>query len=145
MIDEPIIRPTEMSAIKLANKLRVKLKILKAARPGEIAKYRRALTAWRRDMAAWIEAHGKARVMKISDTELREHDERYRYTGYADLPAFNHVQFFDGAPRTPLYPKASREKIAAIQKALRHLAITGQKTVKVDSEMIEKFFNDTLV
>lgn len=128
-----------MPALKWAAKLKAKLKTLKAARPKELAYYKADCAAWRIAMKTWISKHGTKRVEEINDSELKSSEDRYRRNDGVD---FNHSAFFKDAPKTPKYPAMTEKRIGQIQAALRGLAITGQKTVRVDDEMIKKFFGD---
>ena len=117
-----------MKSADLAKKLRARQIALKKQRLVDLAKYDRAFTRWKNELAAWIEKEMPGRVLLIHKTDLAG-------MGYAQkLPS--HV--FANMPSPPRFPEAGA--LDSIAKMLRMLRITGEKTVKVSSREIDLWF-----
>ena len=124
---------TTMKSTVYAKKLRTRLALLKKQRVVELKKYDAEVMVWRRAMVAWLSANGAARVVGITKQELEDYCGRYR----RPIP-FDQEKFFKDAPLPPRFP--SNGRIQDIMRVLRHLAITGQATVKVSPSDTQKLF-----
>jgi hypothetical protein len=123
---------TKIKTKTYAARLRAKLKELQEKRPAELASYKKALDAWRKDLKKWIADNAEQRVDKIKI------DKTERYFG--DRIRFNTSSFFVGAPVPPVYP--SDKQIRDIRNLLRHLGITGQETITVSTEDVARYLGE---
>lgn len=119
---------TTMNAVDLAKKLRAELTKLRAQRVKDLAAYDKDFQSWKKELLHWLHLNGNLRVEKITKGEVQR---SYKNT-------FNTEAFFASGPKPPQEP--SDERIRTIQAMLRHLGITGQKTVRVTSEDVERLF-----
>ncbi len=124
---------TTVKVVPFSKRLQARLKELKAQRGPALKKFNADFTKWKQDLALWTMRNAKKKVENITIDEVRE-ARRYRDSD----PGFTASHFFIGAPKPPAYP--SDKPIREIQRTLRHMAITGQETMRVSSSDIEKWF-----
>ena len=124
-----------MKATVFAKKLRTQLAKDRKMRVTALRRYDIMVDVWRKMMKAWLRATAEARVNEITKKDLKEHTGRY----HRNVP-FNTEAFFRGAPEPPKFP--SDERIRDIQRALHHIAITGQATIKVSESDTKKYFGE---
>ena len=125
-----------IKATVYAKKLREHLAVLKKKRIIDLKKYNTDVDTWRKDLHKWIDREAYDIITKIANSELQDVDRRYA----RNEAGFDTMRFFIGAPKPPVYP--SDKAIRSIQSQLRHIAITGQNTIKVSESDTKQFFGD---
>jgi hypothetical protein len=128
------MEPVTMKATVYAKQLRELLVVLKKKRIIDLKKYNTDVGTWRKDLHKWLDREAYDIIAKITNSELQGIDRRYG----RNEPGFDTDLFFIGAPKPPVYP--SDKTIRSIQSQLRHLAITGQNTIKVSENDTKQFF-----
>lgn len=126
---------TTIKTTVYAKKLRTRLKTLKEERGAARAAFVKATVKWPRDFVVWVKANavGRALNAKVSSYEGRRNWNSNKL-------GFDYEVFFAGAPEPPTL--ADDDQIRAIQGLLRHLAITGQATVRLTTSDVSKYFGD---
>ena len=120
---------TTMKVGPWAAKLRKRIVVLQAKQRKAMAAYKVALDKWRRDVSKWL---------KTADAQyLVPEEERWDGRGMR-INVLS--KFWEGAPLPPKKPADKR--VQEIRNMLRHLALTGQTTVRVDTAMVTRFFSD---
>lgn len=125
---------TQVDVMKFSEKLRAQLRKLQAERPKQLKAFEIAVEKWQREMIVWILANAERRVNSVTRTVIRE-NSHYSSREYPDVSGF-----FRGCPPAPKAP--SDAAIRKIQNALRHIAITGQKTIQVSTDEIASMFGE---
>jgi hypothetical protein len=119
---------TTMGALAYAKKLRAHQKTLKAKHTRDLRAYAVAFEAWKKSLEAWLKSGAIENVRKLTRGSV----SASRYA--ADTAILR------GHPTAPTKP--STDAIDRISGVLRHLAITGQKSVRVSSSDVERYFGD---
>lgn len=123
---------TSMNAILFAKKLRNRQAELKAKHKKDLDNYARDFESWKAALARFLVNDAHKNVAKILrskfDTNRYNHDSYWQNVILADCP------------KPPMKPKD--DVIRKIGSALRHIAITGQKTVHLNSSDLETYFGD---
>lgn len=124
-----------MKTADLARKLRARLAVLRKVRKAALATHDKAFEAWKADLGIWLKSVSAPRALKLSKTEVYS-ENRYGYRSEERPPA----SLFHQAPRPPEPPsdKALRE----VQKTLRFIALTGQRSIEVTPAKLETWFGD---
>jgi hypothetical protein len=124
---------TSLNTLSYAKKLRTRLAALKARRTKNLKRYDIELKAWKLALKNWVLENVDDRIKKMTRTAIGNGRTHY-HDGWS-------TNFFIGAPKEPR--KSNEDKlIQDIQGLLRHLAITGQKTIRVSTRDVERYFAD---
>ena|ERR1700722_14471090 len=127
---------TTVKSTVYAKKLREHLKKLKQDYAKDMEAYDRAVELWKNVLTGWIKVNAVQRVAHISKSELQG------FRGFRSHErGFDTTLFFAGAPKPPTRP--SNKQICDIQNVLRHLAITGQATVRLSTADVAKLLGDS--
>jgi hypothetical protein len=122
---------TSMNAILFAKKLRQRQSELKTKYKKDLDKYARDFESWKAALARFLVNDAKKNVEKLLRSKFDENrysEDYWKSTVLADCPK---------PPKRP-----TDEVIRKIAAALRHIAITGQKTVHLNSSDLETYFGD---
>jgi len=122
---------TSMNAILFAKKLRQRQSELKAKHKKDLDKYARDFESWKAALARFLVNDARKNVERIFRTQIDK--DRYRDSYWKNV-------VLAGCPEPPKRP--GEEVIRKIAAALRHIAITGQKTVHLNSSDLETYFGD---
>lgn len=122
---------SQMNAVAFARKLRARRDELKAKRKRELIKFNQAFENWKKELGKWLAVNGKKRAATILRKE--GHNHRYRDDSYISV-------LLKGHPEPPRYPSSTT--IEQIDSMLRQIAITGQNTIRVTEDMVNKYFKD---
>jgi len=122
---------TSMNSILFAKKLRQRQSELKAKYKKDLDKYARDFESWKAALARFLVHDAKKNVERIFRTQIDR--DRYRDSYWKNA-------VLAGCPEPPKRP--TDEVIRKIAAALRHIAITGQKMVHLNSSDLETYFGD---
>jgi hypothetical protein len=125
---------TKINVQSFAKQLRAKLEALKKERAAALKKYDAEFEKWKKELHSWVDRNAYEKIHAITKTAVRNH------RGYSRGPDFSAETFFIGCPKPPKYP--SDEQIRKIQNMLRHLGITGQKTITLSTSEVGEFLGD---
>ena len=120
-----------IDTLKYSKILQKRLKELKVKRETELKKYKADLIKWKNDTCDFVLKNYKTRINNITTKDLEERSRN----SYRENQSYG--AFFVGAPKCPTYP--SDKQIRDIQNLLRHLAITGQKTIHISTADLAKY------
>jgi hypothetical protein len=101
--------------------------------------YEDEVIEWKRAMRLWITNNGANRVERVTRAELVECNSGKGWHSSREA-GFDMGAFFAGAPRPPVFP--SNDRISRVRNTLRHLAITGQSTIVVGTEELNRMFGE---
>lgn len=124
-----------MKTMDLVKKLKARQTALKAGRTKLLAKYDVDFERWKRDVAKWVTTNVPARLKDVKKGDVAESRRGYSRC-CSGLP--EHV--FRDIPKPPTPP--SDDAIKSIQKTLRFIAITDQKTMQVSSRDLALWFGN---
>jgi hypothetical protein len=122
---------TQMNAAAFAKKLRARQAALKIQHKRDLAKYAQDFEVWKAALARFLTHDARKNVERIFRSQIDK--DRYRDSYWKNV-------VLAGCPEPPKKP--TDEVIRKIMTALHHIAITGQKTVRVTSDEVEKYFGD---
>ncbi|HET9045062.1 MAG TPA: hypothetical protein VFN70_18030 [Burkholderiales bacterium] len=123
---------TVMKTDVLVKKLKARQATLKANRVKALASYDVLFEKWKRDVAKWVTTTVPERVKDVKKGDL---DDRGHYGSRCCSGLPSHV--FRGIPEPPKKP--TDDAIKSIQKTLRFIAITDQKTMQVDDRDLKQW------
>lgn len=121
-----------MNTLAFAKKLRTRRYELRKRHTQALRSYAMAFDIWKRSLGAWV-----ANTARVNTASLN-HKNVYASSRYRDE---HYIQvLMKGHPTPPNRPDDS--VIKKIDSLLRHLAITGQKTVRVNESTVAELFDD---
>ncbi len=122
---------TSMGALAYAKKLRAHQKKLKDKHARDLRSYAVAFESWKKSLEKWLKTGAVENARKLTRGSLN--GLRFRDDSWSNA-------ILRGHPTQPTKPNT--EAIDRISGVLRHLAITGQKSVRVSSSDIDRYFGE---
>jgi hypothetical protein len=123
---------TSMNALLFAKKLRARQSELKSKYKKDLEKYARDFESWKQALARFLVNDAHKNVAKILRSQFSQNSYRHDDNWKSII--------LIGYPEPPKRP--TDEVIRKIAAALRHIAITWQKTVRLDARELEVYFSD---
>jgi len=120
---------SSMNSILFAKKLRIRQAQLKVKYKKDLDKYARDFESWKVALSHFLVKVAKKNVERILRSQFD--DNRYSDDYWKNIVLAE-------CPKPPKRP--TNEIIRKIAAALRHIAITGQKTYRVDTVDLEMYF-----